>query len=82
MDSDDWRAYREIGKGKRERNKHNSTHILDENNVSYDSHNNGIHLVVKHNGFIADFWPSTGKYMVRGSTKYKRGVHNLLRDIS
>lgn len=81
MDSDDWRAYREIGRTKRKRNRDNSTHILDENNIHYDSHNGGVHLVVKHNNFIADFWPSTGKYIVRGSQKYKRGVYNLLKDI-
>ena len=81
MDSDDWREFREIGKAKRKRNQQSSTAILDENNIRYDSLNGGVHLVVKHNNFIVDFWPSTGKYYVRGSQKYKRGIYNLLKDI-
>lgn len=73
--------WHKIKQEKRANNKRSSTIILDENGISYKPHNNGIHLIIKHNGFIVDFWPSTGKYIVHGSKKYKRGIYRLLRDI-
>jgi len=74
-------AWGKLKKEKKANNRASSPNILKENGISFTSHNLGAHLIVKHNNFVVDFWPGTGKYNVRGSPKYKRGVYNLLRDI-
>jgi len=81
LSGEDWKLYSQIGKNKRTNNRVTSANILKENNISFDVHNNGAHLIVRHEGFIVDFWPGTGKYIVRGSNTYKRGVYRLLKDI-
>lgn len=70
---------KEAGKEKRERNTLSSTQILIDRGVNFESHNNGVHLVVRHDSLVVDFWPSTGKWTVRGSGKYSRGVFKLLK---
>lgn len=57
-----------------------STQTLIDNGVNFVSKNDGIHLVINHNGIVADFWPSTGKYQVRGKG-YSRGLKSLLREL-
>lgn len=58
-----------------------STELLVKNCISFDSKSGGTHLIIKKQGSdFADFWPSTGKYKLRGSNKYKRGVLNLLKE--
>lgn len=81
LDGDDWKQYNLIGQEKRRANRKSSGTILSENNVPFDSHNGGAHLVVRLNNFVVDFWPGTGKYIVRGSNTYKRGIFRMLRDI-
>ena len=39
----------------------------------------GYHFVIKHNGMVADFWPTTGKFNIRKTPKYKRGVRLLIK---
>lgn len=73
---------REAGKDKREKNMTSSTQLLINRGVNFESNNYGNHLVVKESGMIIDFWPSTGKWIVRGSGKYKRGVFGLLKLIN
>jgi hypothetical protein len=62
-------------------NRENSAAILVEREIAFDSKNDGAHLIVRHNGKTADFWPGTGKYSLRGTGVYRRGVFNLLRDL-
>lgn len=82
---DDWRAFKdEMGVSSRERklnNKMQSAAMLDSNGISYTTGNGGIHLVVTHNGLTADFWPTTGKFKIRGQEKYYRGVKNLIKKL-
>ena len=58
---------------KRTSNRESSAEILKENGIDFVSHNGGAHLVV--NGSI-DFWPGTGKFMVRTNGGKGRGVFN------
>lgn len=53
--------------------------LLVDRGVNFDSNNYGRHLVIRDSGLIIDFWPSTGKWTVRESGKYRRGVFNLLK---
>ena len=58
--------------------------MLKKNGFNYTEHNGGLHLVVEHNGNVADFYPTTGKFTIRGTGKWLRGVRMLckcLRDI-
>lgn len=81
----DWQGFSEAMKAasveRRASNRDNSATILTERDVSFESKNDGAHLIVRHNGKTADFWPGTGKYSIRGTGQYRRGVFNLLRDL-
>jgi hypothetical protein len=86
---DIFNAAREAGKERRASNRETSPEVLRQHGVEFEAKNGGAHLVVKHAGKVADFWPGTGLYGVRGkrlsnkphSSPYKRGVFNLLRDL-
>ena len=82
MDTDDWKEYRKEkhaeGVVKKDRNLINAKRLLDEHKVPYKIMGNGIHFVV--DGSI-DYYPTTGKWLVRKSTKKGRGIFNLLRFI-
>jgi hypothetical protein len=73
---DDFRAMNEYKKQKRKSNTQKSTQILIDKGIKFVSLNHGSHLFV--DGKI-DFWPSTGKWIVRGGKKYHRGVFKLIR---
>ncbi len=72
-----WRKDKQV---KKLSNKEKSTRILIEHNIYYES-SNGIHLIIKHNKIIVDFWPSTGKFIFRKSKIKGRGVFNLLKKL-
>jgi len=77
-----YRALREDNRRKKKSNIAFSTELLKEKGIEFESKNNGVHLVVKHNGKIADFWPSTGKFNIRGEKQYLRGVKSLVNMLS
>lgn len=73
-----WELYHKDRQGKKRRNLEYSTEILRSLEIQFESKNGGVHLIVKHNGFIIDYWPSTGKFKDRKSEKYQRGIKNLV----
>ena len=79
---DFWRDVKAAQKEKRAQNLAQSTELLKEHGVSFESKNFGVHLVVNGgtHGPI-DFWPSTGLWIVRSSGKRTRGVKRLLKFI-
>lgn len=76
-----WNEYKKERQVKKLNNKENSIRILISNNVYFESRNNEVHLIVKHDGVIVDFWPSTGKFIFRNSSIKGRGVFNLLKKL-
>lgn len=74
-------AAREAGRERRASNRETTPEVLRQHGVRFVVKNDGAHLIVTHGDKVADLWPGTGKYNVRGSTRYKRGVFNLLRDL-
>lgn len=76
-ESDAYKEAKEDRRNKRLRNLEFSTKMLTDNGVKFESKNGGIHLIINHKNIIADFWPSTGKFQIRGKG-YSRGVRNLL----
>lgn len=73
---DYWRDVNSFRQNKRRENMLSSTEILDRANISYSSHNGGVHLIVAKRW---DYWPSTGLFIDRQTKKQGRGIFNLLR---
>lgn len=59
-------------------NRENSAKILEDEGVKFESKNLGAHLIVHGESVTVDFWPGTGKFIVRGG-KTGRGVFSLLK---
>lgn len=78
--TDDFRAMKAEARDRKRNNLETSTQILVEKGIVFDSHANGVHLVVTLNaGARADFWPSTGKFINRKTHVSGRGIFNLLK---
>jgi len=73
---DDFRTWRDDGKRRRARNRENSPRILREHGISFVTRNDGAHLIVMDK---VDFWPGTGKWIVRETGRSGRGVYGLIR---
>nr|DAU57546.1 MAG TPA: hypothetical protein [Caudoviricetes sp.] len=65
---------------KRNHNKEQSTNLLRQAEISFESKNSGNHLIILSTPKI-DFYPSTGLWKVRGENKKRRGVLSLLKFI-
>jgi hypothetical protein len=75
-----YRELRNLSSGKRSHNRRASRQLLQKHQVSFTTHNDGVHLIVKHNNRELDFWPGTGKWVSRKDRTVKgRGVHTLLQ---
>jgi hypothetical protein len=66
-------------KHRKRKNMNGSMIMLGKNGINYESKNDGVHLVVSHKGRVADFWPTTGKFNIRGDKRYFRGVRLLIK---
>lgn len=73
-------ALKEAKKQKKISNMEYSTYFLIENGFDVDIRNNGVHLIVSHNDKIADFWPSTGKFIFRSGIS-GRGLKRLIKEL-
>jgi hypothetical protein len=72
-----FRDYTALRKQKRRDNTRDSTRLLQDQGVPFESRNGGAHLIVDG---VADFWPSTGLFIPRDRTWGKdRGVMRLLK---
>ncbi|KDC23884.1 hypothetical protein L505_3675 [Bordetella bronchiseptica F4563] len=81
---DYWRdvtpARQERSKQKRASNREHSARLLSEAGIQFQSRNDGAHLIVTGvGGHTFDFWPGTGLWLMRGSSKDRRGVRSLIR---
>ena len=72
-------ARKEDTKKKKQSNKSSSMKMLNKNGISFEEKNNGTHLIVVHDDKVADFWPTTGKFNIRGDNRYFRGVRLLIK---
>jgi hypothetical protein len=43
-----------------------STQLLIDLGIDFTVHNNGLHLIIRCDRGIIDFWPSTGRWVLRG----------------
>lgn len=66
---------------KREHNLESSLRLLRIRNFDIDQRS-AFHFIISRNGRVADFWPTTGQYSIRGPKPvYRRGVFNLMREM-
>jgi hypothetical protein len=55
-----------------------SAAALERAGYSFSEHNNGLHLIIYRPYGTFDFWPSTGKWMQRGTKVKRHGLVHLL----
>lgn len=75
-----WDEIKKNSQAKRRSNAQWSAQLLTDKKVGFKTAN-GIHLIVEHNDFVVDFWPSTGKFIFRDIQIKGRGVFNLLKKL-
>lgn len=73
---DDFRALREANKEKRRTNRERSTALLRQRGIEFKTRNDGAHLIVADNR--ADFWPGTGRWIMRDGSRKGFGVWRLI----
>jgi len=70
-----WNDVRKARQEKRADNREQSRKLLLEAGIPFQERNNGAHLIVADR---FDFWPGTGKWIERGTKRYRRGVFSLI----
>jgi hypothetical protein len=80
---DDFREWRKHKQAKKETNRKSSTQMLADAGYEFESHNSGVHLIIKLGKVAIDYWPSTGLYQSRGWRLglKGRGIKSLLRSL-
>lgn len=81
MDEDiiaNWTDAKVRSQEKRADNRAASKAILEAAGIPLEVKNNGAHLIVGKPPLI-DFWPGTGKWIVRATQRPGRGVYPLLK---
>ena len=77
---DYWRdvrpAMKEESQRRRSSNRESSSRLLTEAGISFESKNEGSHLIVSGQGAVVDFWPGTGLWIVRGSKERRPAAHH------
>lgn len=63
---------------RRAQNRERSARLLAEAGIPFTSHNGGAHLIVEGSTCYIDFWPGTGKWIVRDSKTKGFGVRKLI----
>jgi hypothetical protein len=66
---------------KRASNRESSAKMLADSGVAFETKNSGAHLIVTASGRTVDFWPGTGLWIERGTSKQKRGVRRLIAEL-
>lgn len=82
-EGDYWRDVKpimlEASKKKRASNREYAQRELLCRGIPFEAKNNDAHLIVQGVNSTIDFWPGTGKYIVRADGKTGRGIRKVLR---
>lgn len=73
-----WRDVKAGRQAKRAKNRADSAGMLREAGIRFEEKNFGAHLIVQAIGLTVDFWPGTGLWIVRKTTRQGRGVQRLI----
>lgn len=81
--SEYYKDLKEISKLKRESNRKSSYGFLVSRRIKFDSKNNGAHFILynKEDIPVIDFWPGTGKWIVRKTNQKGYGVKNVVKKL-
>ena len=77
---DTFKILKDRSKLKKLSNIESSTLMLLDKGYDVDIRNNGVHLIIDWNDKTVDFWPSTGKWIIRGG-RTSRGVKGLIKEL-
>ncbi len=66
---------------KRASNRDASPKLLADAGIKFSVRNGDAHLIVEAPTGLIDFWPGTGKWIVRGAKRNGRGVRGLIKFI-
>lgn len=80
--ADIFNGWREHKRAKRVSNTEQSTQLLIDADIPFESHNGGAHIVIKAGNAVYDFWPSTGLWWLRPTKIKHRGVFRLIQVIN
>ncbi len=76
-------AHKKMKQEKRSDNREQSAEILARAGIIFESRNIGAHLIVSSSIGVIDFWPGTGKWIVRDKKKItRRGVAKLVNFVN
>lgn len=74
-----WRDIRHERQERRASNKERGAFQLKSRGFKFEEKNDGQHLIVFHKGRVADYWPSSGRWIFRNTKENGYGVFNLMR---
>ncbi len=74
-----WDIIKKQGQSKRAKNRTDSKAYLKCRGIPFIPKNHGAHLIVTYAQQTVDFWPGTGKWIVRGCGHEARGVRRLVQ---
>lgn len=76
-----YRDWDDIKRQRKEELRKQNMKDLATSGLAYEVKNNGFHFIIRINGIrVADFYPTTSKWSVRGGRK-GYGFHNLIKSI-
>ncbi len=79
---DTFRAMNAASKDRRRNNREQSARLLAKHEIVFEEKNMGAHLVVEGRGGYIDFWPGTGRWILRYGNKHRGfGVKKLIQYI-
>lgn len=82
-DGEMWAEYRAERQAKRASNRaHAEAQLRAVPGITVTTANDGAHYVIGSSAGVIDFWPGTGLWIVRGSTKRRRGIAGLIQFIN
>ena len=76
---DTFRALRDEGQRKRERNRDYAQAALEQRGINFEIKNFGAHIIVDGPHGKIDYWPGTGRWICRISKRRMFGIRSLLQ---
>lgn len=78
-DGEMWAEYLASRQAKRAANRaHAESQLRAVQGITATTANGGEHYVISSSAGVIDFWPGTGLWIVRGSTRRRRGITGLI----
>ena len=80
-EGDFYRTWNKLKQEKRWKNHESSMKLLHRFSIDYESRNMDVHIIIQNieEVPIIDFWPTTGKWIVRNNKRKGRGIFPLLK---